>query len=155
MNPDTLVLIAEDDDGHAALIERNLRRGGMERPSHRFRDGQETVDFFFGSGRPQPARGWHRYLLLLDINLPGINGIEVLRRMKEHDVVKRVPVLMLSTTDDPKEVEACHAIGCNFYLIKPTEPEAFVQVITRLGSFLDVVTVPGIRLGSLSGISLN
>ena len=155
MNPDTMVLIAEDDDGHAALIERNLRRGGMERPSYRLRDGQETLDFFFGSEQYQSAKGWQRYLLLLDINLPRINGIEVLRKMKEHHVLKQVPVIMLSTTDDPKEVEACHSIGCNFYLIKPVEPDAFAQVITRLGSFLDLITVPGIRLASLSGISLN
>ena len=155
MNPDTMVLIAEDDDGHAALIEKNLRRGGMERPFHRLRDGQETVDFFFGSGQIPLAKAWHRYLLLLDINLPRINGIEVLRRMKEHEVLKQVPILMLSTTDDPKEVETCHSIGCNFYLIKPTESEAFAQVIARLGALLDIVTVPGIRLGSLSGISLN
>jgi CheY-like chemotaxis protein len=155
MDPDTMVLIAEDDDGHAALIERNLRRGGMGVPSHRLRDGQETLDFFFGSGQHQPVKGWHRYLLLLDINLPRINGIEVLRRMKEHEVLRQVPVLILSTTDDPREVETCYSIGCNFYLIKPTESDAFAQAIARLGSFLDVVTVPGIRLGSPSGISLN
>jgi len=155
MNPDTMVLIAEDDDGHAALIEKNLRRGGMTRPCYRLRDGQETLEYFLGLGQNQPDRTGHRYLLLLDINLPGINGIEVLRRMKEHDVLKQVPVLMLSTTDDPKEVETCHAIGCNFYLTKPTEPEAFAQAIACLGSFLNLVNVPGIRPVSLSGISLN
>jgi len=155
MNPDTMVLIAEDDDGHAALIEKNLRRGGMTRPCYRLRDGQETLEYFLGLGQNQPDRTGHRYLLLLDINLPRINGIEVLRRMKEHDVLKQVPVLMLSTTDDPKEVETCHAIGCNFYLTKPTEPEAFAQAIACLGSFLNLVTVPGIRPVSLSGISLN
>jgi CheY-like chemotaxis protein len=155
MNPDTMVLIAEDDDGHAALIEKNLRRAGMARPCHRLRDGQETLEFLSGSGQNQWGKGWYRYLLLLDINLPRINGIEVLRRMKKHEVLKQVPVLMLSTTDDPKEVETCHSLGCNFYLTKPTEPDAFAQVIARLGSFLDVVTVPGIRLGPPSGISLN
>jgi CheY-like chemotaxis protein len=155
MNPDTIVLIAEDDDGHAALIEKNLRRAGMAKPCHRLRDGQEALEFLSGSGQNQWGKGWHRYLLLLDINLPGINGIEVLRRMKEHEVLKQVPVLMLSTTDDPKEVETCHSIGCNFYLIKPTEPDAFAQVIVRLGSFLDAVTIPGVRLGFPSGIFLN
>ena len=155
MNPDTIVLIAEDDDGHASLIEKNLRRGGMARSCHRFRDGQETLDFFLGPGQNRPGKGSHRYLLLLDINLPMVNGIEVLRRLKEHDVLKQIPVFMLSTTDDPKEVEICHSIGCNFYLTKPTEPAAFAQVIACLGSFLDLATVPDIRLGSLSGISLN
>ena len=155
MNPDTTVLIAEDDDGHAALIEKNLRRGGMEKPCHRLRDGQETLDFFLGSGHIQQGKTAHRYLLLLDINLPRVNGIEVLRKMKEHEVLKRIPVLMLSTTDNPEEVEACHSLGCNFYLTKPTEPEAFAQAIIRLGSFLDTVTVPSIRLSLLSTISLN
>lgn len=155
MNPDTTVLIAEDDDGHAALIEKNLRRAGMEKPCHRLRDGQETLEYFLGSGNVQLGKKLHRYLLLLDINLPRVNGIEVLRVMKEHEVLKRVPVLMLSTTDDPQEVEACHSIGCNFYLTKPTEPEIFAQAITRLGSFLDIVTVPTIRLSAHSTISLN
>ena len=155
MNPDTTILIAEDDDGHAVLIEKNLRRAGMERPCHRLRDGQETLEYFLGSGHTQQGKMSGRYLLLLDINLPRVNGIEVLRAMKEHEVLKRVPVLMLSTTDDPQEVETCHSIGCNFYLTKPTDPEAFAEVINRLGSFLDIVTVPTIRLSSLSSISLN
>jgi CheY-like chemotaxis protein len=155
MNPDTIILIAEDDDGHAALIEKHLRRAGIRMPCHRLRDGQETMEFLSGSGLNQWGKEWYRYLLLLDINLPRINGIEVLRRMKEHDVLKQVPVLMLSTTDDPREVEICPSIGCNFYLTKPTDPDAFAQVIACLGSFLDVVTVPGIRLRLPTGISLN
>jgi DNA-binding NarL/FixJ family response regulator len=100
-------------------------------------------------------RVWQRSTGKDDINLPRVNGIEVLRVMKEHEMLKRVPVLMLSTTDDPQEVEACHSIGCNFYLTKPTEPETFAQAIIRLGAFLDIVTVPTIRLGSHSTISLN
>lgn len=155
MNPDTTVLIAEDDDGHAALIEKNLRRAGLEKPCHRLRDGQETLDYFLGPDTMQQGKMGHRYLLILDINLPRINGIEVLRRMKEHEVLKRVPVLMLSTTDNPQEVDACHSLGCNFYLTKPTEAEAFAQAIICLGSFFDIVSVPTIRLCSPSIISLN
>jgi len=155
MNPDTTVLIAEDDDGHAALIEKNLRRAGMEKPCHRLRDGQETLDYFLGPNNMQQGKTAHRYLLILDINLPRINGIEVLRRMKEHEVLKLVPILMLSTTDNPQEVDACHSLGCNFYLTKPTEPETFAQAIICLGSFLDIVTVPTIRMSSPSTISLN
>ncbi len=155
MNPDTTILIAEDDDGHAALIEKNLRRAGMEKPCHRLRDGQEALEYFLGSDNIEQGKTAHRYLLILDINLPRVNGIEVLRRMKEHEVLKRIPILMLSTTDNPQEVEACHSIGCNFYLTKPTQPEAFAQAINCLGSFLDIVTVPTIRLSSPSTISLN
>ncbi len=155
MNPGTTVLIAEDDDGHAALIEKNLRRAGVEKLCHRLRDGQEALEYFFQADKTQPGKTWNRYLLLLDINLPRVNGIEVLRRIKRHEVLKNVPVLMLSTTDNPDEVETCHAIGCNFYLTKPTEPETFAHAIINLGSFLDLITVPVIRLGAYSATSVN
>ncbi len=155
MNPDTTVLIAEDDDGHAALIEKNLRRAGMEKPCIRLRDGQETLDYFLGAEVMLRAKSLRGYLLLLDINLPRVNGIDVLRRMKEHEILKRVPILMLSTTDNPQEVEACHAIGCNFYLTKPTDPEIFSQVINCLGAFLNVVTVPTIPQSSFANILMN
>lgn len=155
MNPDTTVLIAEDDDGHAALIEKNLRRAGMEKPVYRLRDGQEALDYFLDPGSKQQGKLGNQYLLLLDINLPRVNGIEVLRAMKAHEVLKRIPVLMLSTTDNPQEVEACHSLGCNFYLTKPTEPEAFAQAINCLGSFLNIVTVPTIPKNIPSTLSLN
>ena len=155
MNPNTTVLIAEDDDGHAALIEKNLRRAGMEKPCHRLRDGQEALDYFLGCSNMPQGKASHHCLLLLDINLPRVDGIEVLRTMKEHEVLKKIPILMLSTTDDPQEVEACHSLGCNFYLTKPTEPEAFAQAIICLGAFLDIVTIPTIRRNTSSTISLN
>ncbi len=155
MNPEMTVLIAEDDDGHAALIEKNLRRAGLEKPCHRFRDGQETLDYFQDPEHLRQRRLSNRWLLLLDINLPRVNGIEVLRRMKQHEVLRRVPVLMLSTTDNPQEVEACHSIGCNFYLTKPTESENFARAIIRLGAFLDIVNLPTIRQTSPSIISMN
>ena len=156
MNPDTTILIAEDDDGHAALIEKNLRRAGVEKPCHRLRDGQEILDYFFSSGYLCCRGKRHTAISYSWISIfPRVNGIEVLRRIKEHEVFKRVPILMLSTTDNPQEVEACHSLGCNFYLIKPTEAESFAQAIIRLGSFLDIVTVPIIRLSSPSTISFN
>jgi len=155
MNPDPTILIAEDDDGHAMLIEKNLRRGGLEKPCQRLRDGQEILDFFLKPVHGDQGKIWNRYVLLLDINLPKVNGIEVLRKIKEHDMLKKVPVLMLSTTDNPQEVETCYAMGCNVYLTKPTEPEIFAQVISSLGSFLDVVTVPTVRLGPHPPLYLN
>ncbi len=155
MEPDTVILIAEDDDGHAALIEKHLRRGGMEKPCQRFRDGQEIVEWFLQSQPTPQLEGRHRFVLVLDINLPRVNGIDVLRKMKTHDVLKKIPVIMLSTTDNPQEVEACYDLGCNVYLTKPTESEAFAQVISRLGSFLDIVTVPTIHFDFSEDLSLN
>ncbi len=155
MNLETTVLIAEDDDGHAALIEKNLRRAGFEKPCYRLRDGQETLDYFLGQDQRQQAKRADYFFLLLDINLPCVSGIEVLRKLKEHEVFKRMPVLMLSTTDNPQEVETCYSIGCNLYLTKPMDSETFAKAITSLGSLLDFVTVPAVRSHSQSAVSLN
>lgn len=155
MEPDTIILIAEDDDGHAALIEKHLRRGGMEKPCQRFRDGQEIVEVFFQSQPTPQVEGRHRFVLVLDINLPRVSGMDVLRKMKTHALLKNIPIIMLSTTDNPREIQACYDLGCNVYLTKPTESETFAQVISRLGSFLDMVAVPTINLDFSQHVSLN
>ena len=145
MNPEATFLIAEDDDGHAALIERNLLRSGMTGQCLRLRDGQEALDFLFRKGQGVIRDRGCRYVLILDINLPKISGIEVLRQMKEHDELRKIPVAILSTTDDPHDVDQCHALGCSCYITKPTEPEVFVNVITRLAQLFDVVKIPSIN----------
>lgn len=144
MSREATVLIAEDDDGHAALIERNLLRSGMTGKCYRLRDGQETLDFLFrrGDGAKRDTRC--PYLLLLDINLPKVGGLEVLRQMKEHQELRKIPVMVLSTTDDPHEVDQCHEMGCSYYVTKPTEPEMFANVITRLAQLFEVVKIPSI-----------
>ncbi len=139
-----MILIAEDDDGHAALIERNLQRSGIQSICVRLKDGQETLDFLFQRGEGEIRVQNCSYILLLDINLPKVSGLEVLRQMKGHEQLRKIPVTVLSTTDDPQEVDQCHALGCSYYITKPTEPEVFKDVITRIGHLIDVVNVPPI-----------
>ena len=129
------VLIAEDDEGHAVLIREHLQEAGVANPILRFRDGQEALDWFQG-----PGRGG-RSLLLLDINMPRVGGLEVLRRLKADPASRSTPVIMLTTTDDPLEVAACYAAGCNFYITKPRRFEDFAETLTRLGRFLTVIQV--------------
>ena len=145
MSQEATILIAEDDDGHAALIERNLLRSGMTGKCLRIRDGQEALDFLFRRGEGAILEIGCSYVLLLDINLPKVGGMEVLRQMKENSELRKIPVTVLSTTDDPQEVEQCHALGCSYYITKPTEPEMFVNVITRLAQLIEVVRVPEIN----------
>ena len=128
------VLIAEDDEGHAVLIREHLEEAGVTNPILRFKDGQEVLDYFEG-----PGRG--RRNLLLDINMPRVGGVEVLRRLKADPATRRTPVIMLTTTDDPREVEACYDAGCNFYITKPRSFEAFSEALTLLGRFLPVIQV--------------
>lgn len=135
------ILMAEDDDGHARLVEERFESVGVRNPLVRFRDGLETWAFLTG---PELKNGGE-YLLLLDIRMPGLDGLEILRRIKTDERLKRIPVIMLTTTDDPKEVETCYELGCNSYLTKPVEFARFGEVIKRLGLFLMVVRVDKVK----------
>ena len=133
------ILMAEDDDGHAMLVRERFESVGMNNPIIRFKDGTETWNFL--AGPASGLEGGKSYLLLLDIRMPGLDGIEVLRRVKKDPRLKNMPVIMLTTTDDPKEIATCYELGCNNYLIKPVEFEKFAEVIKRLGLFLMIVNV--------------
>ncbi len=140
--PDTVtILIAEDDDGHAELIRDLLEEVGVRNLTHRFRDGQEVLDYLAAHGDPQPQVG-HRYLLLLDIRMPRVNGVEVLRRLKADPRLKDIPVIMLTTSDSPREIQECYHLGCSCYVAKPVEFGRFAEVLRQLGLFLMIVHLP-------------
>ena len=147
---EVVILIAEDDSGHARLIEKNLSRAGLHNRIERFEDGQAVLDFLFHSGP-----GLHRapetsYLLLLDIRMPKVDGVEVLRRVKLDRELRKMPVIMLTTTDDPREVDRCHAIGCASYIVKPVDYDKFAEAVKSLGLFLALVQIPEIN-GAAAG----
>lgn len=143
MNSEPLTLVlAEDDEGHANLVQRNLRRAGFVNEVVHVKDGQEALDYFRGEGQYQGQVLQGFVLLLLDINMPRVDGVEVLRRLKADPATSKVPIIILTTTDDPREVERCYELGCSVYLSKPVEYESFVEAINRLGLFLQVVKVP-------------
>ena len=108
-----VILLAEDDDGHAQLILRNLKRAGVANEIVRVRDGQEALDFVRSQGAfaDRPSNG--PLLLLLDINMPRVDGIGVLQALKTDPLTAQMPVIMLTTTDDPREVERCYQLGCS------------------------------------------
>lgn len=137
-----MILMAEDDDGHANLIRRNLVRAGISNEIVRTRDGQEALDYLNRVG-PFADRPVDRpLLLLLDIKMPRVDGVEVLRHVRADPIFANVPVIMLTTTDDPREVHRCYELGCSVYVTKPVAYEAFVEAIKRLGLFLSIVRVP-------------
>ena len=142
---EVVILIAEDDAGHARLIEKNISRAGLHNKIERFANGQAVLDFLFRRG-PGPHRVVDTpYLLLLDIRMPQVDGVEVLRQVKQDPELRKLPVIMLTTTDDPREVERCHAIGCASYIIKPVDYEKFAEAIKSLGLYIALVQVPGIN----------
>lgn len=145
MKKEVSILIAEDDMGHAALIRKNILRAGITNTILHFKDGQELLDFLYKKKDAPHRIAEVSYLLLLDIRMPKVDGVEALRNIKKDKEFRKMPVIMLTTTDDPREVENCHKLGCSNYITKPVDYEKFVDVIKKLGLFLMVVEVPGIN----------
>lgn len=136
------ILLVEDDHGHALLIEKNLRRAGISNSIVRLDDGQKAVDFLFKEGAYSGGDHPSPFLILLDLNLPVLDGYQVLRRIKQNELTKAIPVVILTTTDNPREVARCYELGCNVYITKPVEYEQFSDAIRKLGLFLSIVQVP-------------
>jgi CheY-like chemotaxis protein len=137
------IMIAEDDDGHAELIKDNLREAGVSNEIIRFRDGQEALDYLLPATPKKVGGKQPLSLLLLDIRMPRVDGVEVLRRLKADPTTRNIPVIMLTTTDDPREIQQCYDLGCNCYITKPVEYQKFAEVMSRLGLFLIIIQLPG------------
>ena len=140
-----VIIMIEDDEGHARLIEKNIRRAGITNKIVAFRFGAEAIAWLT-SGALDNVSG----LMLLDLNLPDMSGLEILARVKEHPHLRRLPVIVLTTTDDQAEMDRCYDLGCNVYVTKPLEYEAFALAIRKLGIFFDVIAVSSIE-GEASG----
>ncbi|NQT52233.1 response regulator [bacterium] len=141
--PVTIVLV-EDDPGHARLIEKNLRRANIKNDIVKLNDGGKALDFFFGPDDGADPTTPGSMLVLLDLNLPGVSGYDILQRLKTTEATRRVPVVVLTTTDDRREMARCYDLGCNVYVTKPVDYDRFTEAIARLGLFLTVVSVPDV-----------
>jgi CheY-like chemotaxis protein len=139
--PVTIIMI-EDDEGHARLIERNIRRSGVNNEIVPFTDGTTAVRYLFGTDGSGVDRRGEALLILLDLNLPDMGGIEILQRVKENKYLKSTPVVVLTTTDDSQEIKRCYELGCNVYITKPVNYESFANAIRQLGLFFSVIQVP-------------
>lgn len=135
------ILIAEDDEGHADLIVEGLVDSGVKNNLITFNNGEQVWNFLSNPNSRNGRDKNKNYLLLLDINMPVMDGIEVLTRIKSDAELKDIPIIMLTTTDDPREVEACYKIGCNIYITKPVDFYKFTEILKRLGLFLQVVKI--------------
>jgi CheY-like chemotaxis protein len=139
---DFKIFLAEDDDGHATLIRRNIQRTRLNAEVVRVGDGKALLEQV--TGRAAGLDAGRRTVILLDISMPAMDGIEVLRRLKGDPSTRLVPVFMLTTTDNPAEVERCFALGCNAYITKPVAYDAFTAAIARLCAFLEVAQFPAL-----------
>ncbi|MHC4312585.1 MAG: response regulator, partial [Planctomycetota bacterium] len=127
MNKDAVILIAEDDPGHVELVKRNLWRSCVDNNILPFKDGQAILDFLFKRDDKTKRDEKAFYLLLLDIRMPKVDGLEVLRQIKEDEELRKIPVIILTTTDEASEVNRFYEMGCSFYMIKPADYTKFME----------------------------
>ncbi|HWJ60300.1 MAG TPA: response regulator [Sphingomicrobium sp.] len=137
------IIMIEDDEGHARLIEKNIRRAGINNGICHFTDGGSAVDYLWNHAEGPRMNG--PALVLLDLNLPDMSGTEILERIKTDEHLKATPVVVLTTTDDKVEIQRCYDLGCNVYITKPVNYESFADAIRQLGLFLSVIQVPDIE----------
>src|ERR1700722_5439480 len=119
--PVTIIMI-EDDEGHARLIERNIRRSGVNNEIVPFTSGTAAVRYLFGSDGTGLDHKGEALLILLDLNLPDMGGVEILQRVQE--------------------IKRCYELGCNVYITKPVNYESFANAIRQLGLFFSVIQIP-------------
>jgi CheY-like chemotaxis protein len=142
MNMPATIIMIEDDEGHARLIERNIRRSGVNNEIVSFSNGTAAANYLFGKDGNGRDRKGEPLLILLDLNLPDMTGVEILRQVKEDKYLKCAPVVVLTTTDDCREINRCYELGCNVYITKPINYESFAKAIRQLGLFFSVIQVP-------------
>jgi CheY-like chemotaxis protein len=137
-----VIAMIEDDEGHARLIEKNLRRAGVHNEIVPLTDGASAIAFLFGPDGSGVVNRSRSLLILLDLNLPDMSGIDILKRLKENEYLRLSPVVVLTTTDDKSEIQRCYDLGCNVYITKPVDYEKFSHAIQQFGLFMYVMQIP-------------
>jgi CheY-like chemotaxis protein len=141
VHPVCIVMI-EDDEGHARLIERNIRRAGVNNDIVPFQNGTAALEYLFGPDGSGETSARRHLLILLDLNLPDMTGLDILEKVKANPHTRRSPVVVLTTTDDSREIQRCYDLGANVYITKPVNYDGFANAIRQLGLFFSVMQVP-------------
>jgi len=134
------ILIVEDNPGDAELTIRALKKSNLANHVTHLVDGAEALDFLFGSG-PYSDRNLDKIpkLILLDLKMPKVDGLEVLRHLKSDVRTKMIPVIILTSSDDDPNIKRCYELGANSYIVKPVELNNFVKTISEVGMYWLVV----------------
>jgi len=140
------LLLVDDEPAHSVLVKRNLLKMGLSNAFVLLTSGQQVIDFINAQGEFGNRAVLEKVFILLDINMPGITGIEVLKILKQDPTRQHIPIIMLTTSDDPSEINECFRLGCNAYFVKPVEHQQFVEKIQELGKFLTLTQIPNFSL---------
>ncbi len=132
------ILLVEDRAADVDLTKRAFVKRKLLNPIEVARDGAEAVAFFdrWEAGEPLPI------CILLDLKMPKLNGLEVLRRLKSHPEFSKIPVVVLTTSKDDRDIEEAYRLGCNSYIVKPVEFDKFVDVASEIELYWCALNIP-------------
>jgi two-component system response regulator len=142
--PDAVeILLVEDNEHDVELTLRSLKKGNLTNRVHVARDGAEALDFLFARG-PYAARDVSQRprVVLLDLKMPRVDGLEVLRQLKENPLTRRIPVVVLTSSREEPDIERSYNLGANSYIVKPVGFESFVQAVSAAGLYWMLINQP-------------
>src|ERR1041385_477274 len=137
------ILLVEDNRSDAEMTIRALKKNNLANNLLHLRDGAEALDFIFAMGEYDGRKIENRpKVILLDLKMPKINGIEVLRKIKEDARTRKIPIVVLTSSREDPDIQTCYTLGVNSYVVKPVEFEEFHKAISDLGLYWMIVNQP-------------
>jgi two-component system response regulator len=133
------ILLVEDSDEDAELTLRALKKRRLANHVHRVRDGEEALEFLFGTGRYADRGASHPRVVLLDLKLPKVGGLEVLQAIRKDPRTATTPVVVLTSSAEDRDLAECYRLGANSYIVKPVEFTGFVEAVEQLGFYWAVL----------------
>lgn len=130
------ILFAEDSEDDAMLTMRALKKSGVDNKLHHVKDGAEALDFMYCRG-VYASRNIQEYpkLILLDLKMPKVSGMEVLEKIKSDPNIKSIPVVILTSSQEDPDIKKCYDLGANSYIVKPVDSDKFFQSIKEVGLY--------------------
>ena len=143
MNHEAEILLIEDNMSDAELTIRALKKNNLANKLIHLKDGAEALDFIFARGIYSDRNmGNNPKVILLDLKMPKVNGIEVLQKIKSDDRTKKIPVVILTSSKEDPDIKECYRLGVNSYVVKPVDFEAFIKAVSELGLYWMILNQP-------------
>lgn len=143
MNNEVEVLLVEDSLNDAELTIRALKKNNLANKILHLEDGQDALDFIFGEGNfsKHKVEDFPK-VILLDLKLPKVNGIQILQKIRADERTKKIPIVVLTSSKEDPDIQKCYELGVNSYIVKPVQFEAFIKAVSELGLYWLLLNQP-------------